>query len=68
MRNSSVAKITGVFQAHINNNSDNDEFKQLIMDYGAASLSYNETIQIISSERMEAVTIIILMNTLQIMP
>lgn len=42
VRNSSVAKITGVFQAHINNNSDNDEFKQLIMDYGAASLSYNE--------------------------
>ena len=41
VRNSSVAKITGVFQAHINN-SDNDEFKQLIMDYGAASLSYNE--------------------------
>ena len=31
-----------MFQAHINNNSDNDEFKQLIMDYGAASLSYNE--------------------------
>lgn len=56
-----------MFQAHINNNSDNDEFKQLIMDYGAASLSYNETIQIISSEKMEAVTIIILMNTLQIM-
>lgn len=67
VRNSSVAKITGVFQAHINNNSDNDEFKQLIMDYGAASLSYNETIQIISSERMEAVTIIILMKILQIM-
>ena len=42
VRNSSVAKITGVYQAHINNNSDNDEFKQLIMDYGAASLSYNE--------------------------
>ena len=42
VRNSSVAKITGVFQAHITNNSDNDEFKQLIMDYGAASLSYNE--------------------------
>ena len=42
VRNSSVAKITGVFKAHINNNSDNDEFKQLIMDYGAASLSYNE--------------------------
>lgn len=43
VRNSSVAKITGVFQAHINNNSDNDEFKQLIMDYGAASLSYCDT-------------------------
>ena len=42
VRNSSVAKITGVFRAHINNSSDNDEFKQLIMDYGAASLSYNE--------------------------
>ncbi|MFR4023112.1 MAG: hypothetical protein ACLTZI_08945 [[Eubacterium] siraeum] len=32
-----------MFQAHINNNSDNDEFKQLIMDYGAASLSYCDT-------------------------
>ena len=42
LKNSSVAKITGLFTANINKSSENDDLKQLIMDYGAASLSYCE--------------------------
>lgn len=43
LRDSGVAKMNGMFLADLNMNSDNDELKELIMQYGAASISYCET-------------------------
>lgn len=43
LKNSSVAKMNGLFVAKVNKNSENDDLKQLVMDYGAASISYYES-------------------------
>ena len=40
LRNSGAAKLTGLYVANINQNNSNDQLKELILEYGAASLSY----------------------------
>ena len=43
LRNSGAAKLTGMYVANINQNNSNDQLKELILTYGAASLSYCDT-------------------------
>ena len=43
LKDSGVAKMTGLFSVKVNKGNDNDDLKQLIMDYGAASISYYES-------------------------
>ena len=43
LRNSGAAKLTGMYVADINQNNNNDQLKELILTYGAASLSYCDT-------------------------
>ena len=43
LRNSGAAKLTGMYVADINQNNSNDQLKELILTYGAASLSYCDT-------------------------
>ena len=40
LRDSGMAKLTGLYVANINQNNSNDQLKELILTYGAASLSY----------------------------
>ncbi len=43
LKNSGVAKLTGIYVADINQTDSNDQLKELILTYGAASLSYYDT-------------------------
>ena len=43
LRNSGAAKLSGMYVADINQNNSNDQLKELILTYGAASLSYCDT-------------------------
>ena len=43
LRDSGMAKLTGLYVANINQNNSNDQLKELILTYGAASLSYCDT-------------------------
>ena len=42
LRDSGIAKATGMLTANLNKNADNDNVKQLIMDYGAAVIGYRD--------------------------
>ncbi|MGN0611662.1 MAG: fibronectin type III domain-containing protein [Ruminiclostridium sp.] len=42
LRDSGIAKATGMYTANLNKSNSNDTAKQLIMDYGAAVVSYCE--------------------------
>ena len=43
LRDSGMAKLTGLYVANINQNNSNNQLKELILTYGAASLSYCDT-------------------------
>ncbi|MGN0611849.1 MAG: lectin like domain-containing protein, partial [Ruminiclostridium sp.] len=43
LRDSGIAKATAMYEVKLNKNNNNDKVKQLIMDYGAATVSYYDS-------------------------